>query len=254
MAVNLNGSSKNAEMEYIDILLEGKSNEFKGRVLAFIRKYKIDANDPTFMLLVAIGGLDVALVDLPQAIAKGQQGMSEEIKRVESEFGKLWRTAISALKAEIEEVKTVHQERDLRSTTKERELDRKIAAVQTAISALDANILTLEGIESRIKADYSSLAKGLVAYKQELATGLNKLEQRDSIKIWNYDKWRAEHWLLCLGTVFLGLLLCIDSWRVHSELNLVKEKLDRVLTHVDYNATKLGRIEKHLGVKKPKSE
>jgi DNA repair exonuclease SbcCD ATPase subunit len=252
MAVNLNGSSKNAEMEYIDILLEGKSNEFKGRVLAFIRKYKIDANDPTFMLLVAIGGLDVALVDLPQAIAKGQQGMSEEIKRVESEFGKLWRTAISDLKSKLEDVQTVHQERDLRSTTKERELDRKIAAVQTAISALDANILTLEGIESRIKADYSSLAKGLVAYKQELATGLNKLEERDSIKIWDYHKWRAEHWLLFVGTVFLGLLFCIDSWRTHSDLNRVSEQLDRVLTKVDYNATKLGRIERHLGVKKPK--
>ena len=144
MAVDFNGSSKNAEMEYIDILLEGKSNEFKGRVLAFIRKYKIDANDPTFMLLVAIGGVDVALVDLPQEIDKGQKGMSEEIKRVESEFNKLWWTAIAALKSEIEDVKTVHQERDLRSTTKESELNRKIAAVQMAISALDANILTLE--------------------------------------------------------------------------------------------------------------
>jgi hypothetical protein len=165
MAVNFNGSSKNAEMEYIDILLEGKSNEFKGRVLAFIRKYKIDANDPTFMLLVAIGGLDVALVDLPQAVAQGQKGMSEEIKRVESDFGKLWRTAIADLKSKLEDVKTVSQERDLRSTTKERELSQKIAAVETAISALDANILTLKGIESRIKADYSSLATGLVAYK-----------------------------------------------------------------------------------------
>jgi DNA repair exonuclease SbcCD ATPase subunit len=252
MKIDFNGSSKNVEMEYIDILLEGKSNEFKGRVLAFIRKYKIDANDPTFMLLVAIGGLDVALVDLPQAIAKGQQGMSEEIKRVESEFSKLWRTAISALKSELEDVQTVHQERDLRSTTKERELDRKIAAVQTAISALDANILTLEGIESRIKADYSSLAKGLVAYKQELATGLNKLEERDSIKIWDYDKWRAEHWLLFVGTFFLALIFCVDSWRTHSDLNRVSEQLDRVLTKVDYNATKLGRIERHLGVKKPK--
>ena len=254
MKLDFNGSSKNAEMEYIDILLEGKSNEFKGRVLAFIRKYKIDAKDPTFMLLVAIGGLDVALVDLPQAIAKGQQGMSEEIKRVESEFDEIWRTAIADLKAEIEDVKTLHQERDLTSTTKEGQLDRKIATVQTAISAVDTNIKALEGIESRINAGYSSLATGLVAYKQELATGLNKLEQRDSIKIWDYDKWRAEHWLLFVGTVFLGLLLCIDSWRVHSELNLVKEKLERVLTHVDYNATKLGRIEKHLGVKKPKSE
>jgi hypothetical protein len=252
MAVNFNGSSKNAEMEYIDILLEGKSNEFKGRVLAFIRKYKIDANDPTFMLLVAIGGLDVALVELPQALATGQKGMSEEVKRIEGEFGKLWRTAIAALKSEIEEVKTVHQERDLRSTAKERELDRKIAVVQTAILAVDSNIKALEGIESRIKADYASLLRGLTAYKQELATGLDKLEERDSIKIWDYDKWRAEHWLLCLGTFFLALIFCIDSWRTHSDLNLVSEKLDRVLTKVDYNATKLGRIEKHLGVKKPK--
>ena len=254
MAVNLNGSSKNAEMEYIDILLEGKSNEFKGRVLAFIRKYKIDANDPTFMLLVAIGGLDVALVDLPQAVAKGQQGMSEEIKRVESEFGKLWRTAIADLKAEIEDVKTVHQEQDLRSTTREGQLNQKIAVLTAAISALDTNIKALEGIESRIKADYLGLATGLAAYKQELATGLNKLEQRDSIKIWDYDKWRAEHWLFLISTMFLALLFGIDSWRTHSDLSRVSEQLDRVLTKVDYNATKLGRIEKHLGVKKPKSE
>mgnify|MGYP000423837171 CR=1 FL=1 len=55
-----------------------------------------------------------------------------------------------------------------------------------------------------------------------------------------------------VGTVFLGLLVSIDSWRTRSDLNLVNEKLERVFTHVDYNATKLGRIEKHLGVKKPK--
>jgi hypothetical protein len=254
MAVNFNGSSKNAEMEYIDILLEGKSNEFKGRVLAFIRKYKIDANDPTFMLLVAIGGLDTALVDLPQAIAKGQKGMSEEIKRIEGEFGKLWRTAIAALKSEIKDIETVQKTRDLTATTKERELDRKIVAVQTAMSDLDTNVKALEGIESRIKADYMSLARGLAAYKQELATGLDKLEQRDSIKVWDYDKWRAEHWLFLISTMFLALLFGIDSWRTHSDLNRVSEQLDRVLTKVDYNATKLGRIEKHLGVKKPKNE
>ncbi len=254
MAVNLNGSSKNAELEYIDVLLEGKSNEFKGRVLAFIRKYKIDANDPTFMLLVAIGGLDVALVDLPQIFAQGQQGMSEEMKRVKSDFTKLWQPAITALKAELEEVKTLQHDGDVRATTKDRELDRKIAVVQAAILALDANIKALEGIESRINADYSSLATELVAYKQELATGLNKLEERDSVKIWNYDKWRADHWLLVMSTFFLALIFCIDSWRTHSDLNRVSEQLNRVLTKVDYNATKLGRIEKHLGVKKPKSD
>ena len=254
MAVNFNGSGKNAEMEYIDILLEGKSNEFKGRVLAFIRKYKIDANDPTFMLLVAIGGLDVALVDLPQILAQGQQGMSEEMKRVKSDFTKLWQPAITALKAEIEEVKRLQQEGDVRATRKERELSQKMATVENAIFALDTNIKALEGIESRIKSDYLGLARGLKEYKEELANGLNKLEERDSVKVWDYQKWRAEHWLLFVGTVFLGLLFGVDSWRVHSELNRVNQQLEQVLKHVDYNATKLGRIEKHLGVKKPKSE
>jgi hypothetical protein len=254
MAIDFNGSSKSAEMEYIDILLEGKSNEFKGRVLAFIRKYKIDANDPTFMLLVAIGNLDVALVDLPQAVAKGQQGMSDEIERVGGEFGKLWRTAVAALKSEIEGIKTVQQSRNLTSATTERELDKKIGVVKTAIVGLETNIKALEGIESRVKADYSVLSLELRLHQKELATALNRLEQRDSIKIWDYDRWRAEHWMFLISTVLLTLFFSIDSWRTHSDLNRVSEQLARVLTKVDYNATKLGRIEKHLGVKKPKNQ
>lgn len=254
MAIDFNGSSKSAEMEYIDILLEGKSNDFKGRVLAFIRKYKIDAKDPTFMLLVAIGGLDVALVDLPQAVAKGQQGMSEEIKRVEGEFGKLWRTAIAALKSELADIQKVQQERNLTFATKEQELGQKVNVIQTAISSLEANILALEGVESRVKADYLSLSVELRLRQKELATSFHKLEERDSIKLWEYDRWRAEHWLLAIGTSFLALVFCIDSWRTHSDLDRVSGKLDNVLTKVGYNATKLGRIEKHLGVKKPKGE
>jgi hypothetical protein len=254
MAIDFNGSSKSAEMEYIDILLEGKSNDFKGRVLAFIRKYKIDAKDPTFMLLVAIGGLDVALVDLPQAVAKGQQGMSEEIKRVEGEFGKLWRTAIAALKSELADIQKVQQERNLTFATKEQELGQKVNVIQTAISSLEANILALEGVESRVKADYLSLSVELRLRQKELATSFHKLEERDSIKLWEYDRWRAEHWLLAIGTSFLALVFCIDSWRTHSDLDRVNGKLDNVLTKVGYNATKLGRIEKHLGVKKPKGE
>jgi ribosomal protein S9 len=254
MAIEFNGSRKDKELEALDILLKGKSDEYKGRVLQYVRDAKVDANDSTFILMVALGNLDIALVDLPKAITIGQQGMSEEIKRVESEFGKLWRTAIAALKVEIEDVKTLHQSRDLTATTRERELDRKIAVVQKAMSDLDTNIKALEGIESRVKANYAGLARGLVEYKQELATGLNRLAQRDAIKVWDYDKWRAEHWLLFLGTFFLMLLVCIDSWRVHSELNQISDQLERVLTNVGYNATKLGRIEKHLGIRRPKDE
>jgi hypothetical protein len=57
-----------------------------------------------------------------------------------------------------------------------------------------------------------------------------------------------------IGTSFLALVFYIDSWWTHSDLDQVSGKLDNVLTKVGYNATKLGRIEKHLGVKKPKGE
>jgi hypothetical protein len=60
---------------------------------------------------------------------------------------------------------------------------------------------------------------------------------------------------MALGTFFLALVFCIDSWRTHSDLvDRVSGKLENVLVKVGYNATKLGRIEKHLGVKKPKGE
>jgi hypothetical protein len=252
MAIDFNGSSKNAQMEYIDVLLEGKSNDFKGRVLAFIRKYKIDANDPTFMLLVAIGGLDVALVDLPQAVAQGQQGMSEEIERVGGEFKQLWQTAVTALKSEIEDIQKTQKEGDLTFVTRERELARKITIINTAILDLAANINALQGIESRVKADYSALSMELRLYQQKLTAGLDKLEQRDSVRIWDVDNWRAGHRLVVVGTLCLGLLIGIDSWRTHSDLERVSKKLDNVLTKVGHNATKLERIEKHLGVKKPK--
>jgi hypothetical protein len=254
MAIDFNGSSKNAELEYIDILLEGKSNEFKGRVLAFVRKYKIDAKDPTFMLLVALGNLDVALVDLPQAIDKGQQGMRGEIERVGGEFKQIWQSAVTALKSELADIQKVQQERNLTFATKERELGQKVNVIQTAISSLEANILALEGVESRVKADYLSLSVELRLRQKELANSFNKLEERDSIKLWEYDRWRAEHWLLAIGTSFLALVFCIDSWRTHSDLDRVSGKLENVLVKVGYNATKLGRIEKHLGVKKPKGE
>jgi hypothetical protein len=254
MAIDFNGSSKNAELEYIDVLLEGKSNEFKGRVLAFVRKYKIDAKDPTFMLLVALGNLDVALVDFPQAIDKGQQGMRGEIERVGGEFKQIWQGAVTALKSELADIQKAQQQRNLTSVTRERELERKIGTIDTALRSLETNILTLEGIESRVKADYLSLSVELRLRQKDLAASFNRIEERDAVKFWDWDRWRAEHWLLVMSTFFLALIFCIDSWRTHSDLDRVSGKLENVLVKVGYNATKLGRIEKHLGVKKPKGE
>ena len=73
MAVNLNGSKKDREMEALDVLLVGKTDDYKGRILEFVRRFKVDGDDPIFILMVALGNLDVALVELPKEIENGKE-------------------------------------------------------------------------------------------------------------------------------------------------------------------------------------
>jgi hypothetical protein len=69
VALEFNGSNNpNKELEALDVLLKGKSDEYKGRVLQYVRDAKVEANDPTFLLMAALGNLDVALIDLPKGI------------------------------------------------------------------------------------------------------------------------------------------------------------------------------------------
>jgi hypothetical protein len=69
VALEFNESNNpNKELEALDVLLKGKSDEYKGRVLQYVRDAKVEANDPTFLLMAALGNLDVALIDLPKGI------------------------------------------------------------------------------------------------------------------------------------------------------------------------------------------
>lgn len=152
MAIEFNGSKKNREMEALDLLLKGKSDEYKGRVLEYVRNAKVDADDSTFLLMAALGNLDVALVDLPKEI-----------------------------------------------------------------------------------------------------------EERDLVVLWDFNNWRAQHWLFAIGTSVIITVVAIDSWRTHSKLNQVmeelrstNEKIADMSEKVGYNTTKLGRIEKYLGIKRTK--
>jgi hypothetical protein len=104
MAIEFNGSKKDKELEALDLLLKGKSDEYKGRVLQYVRNAKVDANDSTFLLMVALGNLDIALVDLPKAIDASGKKSSVEIGKMISELRTLFQTVVKQAQEQMEAI------------------------------------------------------------------------------------------------------------------------------------------------------
>jgi vacuolar-type H+-ATPase subunit I/STV1 len=104
MAVEFNGSKKDREMEALDLLLKGKSDEYKGRVLQYVRDAKVDAEDSTFILMVALGNLDVALVDLPKAIEASGKKSSAEISKLITELRTMFQLAAQQAQERIDAI------------------------------------------------------------------------------------------------------------------------------------------------------
>ena len=97
----------------------------------------------------------------------------------------------------------------------------------------------------------------LAMYKttKELAKSFKRIEDRDSVKLWDIEKWRSHHWILAISAILILLVMQFDSWRMHSDLNRVTEdlrsateKIADISEKVGYGTVKLGRIEKHLGI------
>lgn len=104
MAIEFNGSKKDREMEALDLLLKGKPDDYKGRVYDYVRNAKVDANDPTFLLMAALGNLDVALVDLPKAIEASGQKSSAEISKLITELRTMFQLAAKQAQERIDAI------------------------------------------------------------------------------------------------------------------------------------------------------
>ena len=104
MAIEFNGSKKDRELEALDLLLKGKSDEYKGRVYDYVRNAKVDANDPTFLLMAALGNLDVALVDLPKAIEASGKKSSAEISKLITELRTMFQLAAKQAQERIDSI------------------------------------------------------------------------------------------------------------------------------------------------------
>jgi flagellar biosynthesis chaperone FliJ len=183
----------------IDILLKDKPDDYKGRILQYVRAAKVDANDPTFVLMVALGNLDIALVDLPKVIAKGGKDLREEIEKIINEF-----------KAVCQKAEQASQTQNAAIQTALKSLQAKISAIETASEKLQTQIQSVEDAETRIidQADHLTVAMKITT--KELANAFKRIEDRDSIKLWDIEKWRSHHWILAISAMSIFSFMFID--------------------------------------------
>ncbi len=130
MAIEFNGSKKDKELEALDLLLKGKSDEYKGRILQYVRDAKVDANDSTFILMVALGNLDIALVDLPKAIEASGKKSSVEIGKMISELRALFQEAVKQAQKQIEAINDVEGRIQQQLDTFEARVNETLAALK----------------------------------------------------------------------------------------------------------------------------
>ena len=70
----------------LDIVLEGKSDTFKRQVYEIVYEYKVDPDDPMFLILVSTGRLEVMMTNFPQHLER----LLREIKSShESQFSRV---------------------------------------------------------------------------------------------------------------------------------------------------------------------
>jgi AraC-like DNA-binding protein len=248
MAVNLNGLKKDREMEALDVLLVGKSDDYKGRILEFVRRFKVDGNDPIFVLMVALGNLDVALVELPQEIDKGKKELREEIDRIATDLRKIYEASKKDSQTQTETINAAFQRAQI-----------EIDAVESASNKLQLQIEAVEDAEERIKNKADEITVAIEKNTRELSRRWKKIEERNLVTLKDKNKWSTPHWLFVIGAAVIIPVMAIDSWRTHTDLNLAIEYLrsinDRVADiseKVGYDTVKLGRIEKYLGIKRMK--
>lgn len=60
-----NGGMSPKDKQYLDLALEGKSDEFKVKVYEIVRLFRLDASDPAFLMLISTGRLEVLLNEFP---------------------------------------------------------------------------------------------------------------------------------------------------------------------------------------------
>jgi hypothetical protein len=254
--VEFNSSKKDKELQALDLLLKDKSNAYKGRILEYVRNAKVDADDPTFVLMVALGNLEAMLVDLPQTIESGGAKSLEQIKAIITKFQTQSLGSVAEIQAKIETIESLakkinqnHESLKVQQST----LFKKIDETNTEME----NARTFFQNAAKVLIKFENGADGKLDKLVKKADGLvDKLEaiEQHSIPVWNINNW-------FVVTLMASILLCIAVGAfkteghlssIEAQSNQINERLKEVEEKVGYDTVKLGRIEKSLGIKPAK--
>lgn len=180
----------------LDLLLNGRSQEFKDKVRALVQRYGIDENDPTFVLLIGTTTLEVLLEKYPKEF---DQLFTQLLTQMDQRWGLLQREwAISAAE----------------STTAAQQLTQKLGETEQVSKAEQEKIKKLAGSQaellttvyqeqvSQLKAETKQLAAHATASAQATAA-----EQIQDIS----KKLRKAYYLEAAGFACLGAALLFST-------------------------------------------
>jgi hypothetical protein len=108
-----NGHHQHQAKDLLDRILEGKPDSAKARVLSLVYRLKIDANDPLFLVMTAMGYLQTLIEDSPQE----------------------WEETFAAFREELNAWTEVHLE-TLETLAKRAESEKNLSDVSSKLASL----------------------------------------------------------------------------------------------------------------------
>ena len=140
------------EKQLLDLALEGKSDAYKVKVYEIVRLSKIDASDPSFLLLVATGRLEVLLEQFPNDLAQTLQQELQTYLQGLQQTKKWFEAEKIDLKGYIQGMKVAGEAFQLNLTNQTEIVAAQTQAIRAEIAAERAEI-------ERDRAEFIKLLK-----------------------------------------------------------------------------------------------
>lgn len=178
------GEIPSKEKALLDLALEGKSDGFKVKVFEMVRKLKLDATDPSFLLLLSTGQLQVLLEEFPaefEALFTNLlTKMQQQYKQIEDSL----KSDIKTLRGEIQGVQASSEEllEDLNAAVgslKQFSADQKELVIQQVKDILAAANVKRTELAAEVKrVEEKEREKRMEAYRSALQkNATNIIEQ-----------------------------------------------------------------------------
>ena len=178
----------------LDLLLKGRSDEFKDRVRALVQQYDIDENDPTFILLTGTTTLEVMLEKHPQEF---EALFKQLLAQMDQRWGALqqqWATAAQE------------------SSTAAQQLTQALTDIKQASEAQQQTIRTQAGSQAELLTTvYQEQVQQLKAETEQLAAHATASAQATAAEqVKDISKGlRQAYYLEAAGFACLGAKDCV---------------------------------------------